>query len=166
VGTVGDGVTHTLHTIGYEAANVDDFLGTLTEAGVTLLVDVRRVASSRRPGFAKTRLGENLATVGIRYLHLRELGTPAEGRAAARAGRTEEMKRIVRGQLETEAAQQELQALAELVAGGSATCLLCLEAEPAECHRSVVAEELARRVPLTVQHLFPQDRRGREASPD
>jgi hypothetical protein len=30
----------------------------------------------------------------------------------------------------------------------------------------VVAEELARRVPLTVQHLFPQDRRGREASPD
>ncbi|HYW06517.1 MAG TPA: DUF488 domain-containing protein, partial [Longimicrobium sp.] len=68
------------------------FLDALAEAEIELLVDVRAVASSRRPGFAKTRLAANLAEAGIEYLHLRALGTPAEGRAAARAGKHHEMR--------------------------------------------------------------------------
>jgi uncharacterized protein (DUF488 family) len=69
-------------TIGYEAATVPRVLQALRDAEVELLVDVRAVASSRRPGFAKTRLAANLAGAGIEYLHLRGLGTPADGRAA------------------------------------------------------------------------------------
>ena len=71
-----------LATIGYEHASVPGFLAALTRAGVEVLVDVRAVASSRRKGFAKTALAANLETVGIDYLHLRGLGTPAEGRKA------------------------------------------------------------------------------------
>src|SRR5918993_2979909 len=98
-------------TIGYEAATVKGLQDALVAEGVDLLVDVRAVASSRRAGFAKTRLAANLAEVGIEYLHLRGLGTPAEGRAAARAGDYAELRRIFQQHLATPGAQAELDAL-------------------------------------------------------
>ena len=145
----------TLATIGYENTTVPRFLDALKEAGVDLLVDVRAVASSRRPGFAKTKLAENVGSVGIEYLHLRGLGTPADGRAAARAGRHEEMRAIFMEHMETPEAQDELERLAELVRAGRRACLLCLEADPTHCHRSMVAEALQALVPVKVQNLAP-----------
>jgi uncharacterized protein (DUF488 family) len=149
-------MTSTLWTIGYEAAAVPEFLRTLRDAGVELLVDVRAVASSRRPGYAKTALAANLASVGIDYLHLRGLGTPKEGRVAARAGRHAEMHAVFHGHLATDAAQADLQVLADIVAGGRKACLLCLEADPTHCHRSLVADALARRMQVKVVHLHPE----------
>lgn len=145
----------TLATIGYENATVPRFLETLTEAGVDLLVDVRAVASSRKPGYAKSKLAENVGSVGIEYLHLRGLGTPADGRAAARAGRHQEMHAIFREHLETSEAQDDLERLAELVRAGRHVCLLCLEADPAHCHRTLVAQALQELVPVKVQDLMP-----------
>lgn len=145
----------TLATIGYENATVPRFLDALKAAEVDLLVDVRAVASSRRPGFAKTKLAENVGSVGIEYLHLRGLGTPADGRAAARAGRHEEMRAIFMEHMETPEAQDELERLAELVRAGRRVCLLCLEADPTHCHRSMVAEALQGLVPVKVQDLAP-----------
>ena len=142
-------------TIGYESATVRTFLDALKEAKVELLVDVRAVASSRRPGFAKTKLAANLGEAGIDYLHLRGLGTPAEGRAAARAGRHEEMRAIFLEHLATEAAQAELQTLAEIVRSGRRVALLCLEANPEHCHRTMVAEALASLMEVRVDHLAP-----------
>lgn len=147
----------TLWTIGYEDATVKRFLEAVTDAGVELLVDVRAVASSRRPGFAKTRLAENLAGVGVEYLHLRALGTPAEGRAAARAGRHDEMRRVFAEHLAGDAAQAELESLAGIVAAGRRVCLLCFEADPAHCHRSLVADTLGERLALRVEHLAVDD---------
>lgn len=118
-------------------------------------MDVRAVASSRRPGFAKTRLSENLASVGIEYLHLRGLGTPAEGRAAARAGRHDELRRIYLEYLQSPQAQAEVETLLDLIRGGRRICVLCLEANPVHCHRSMLAAELASRTPLTIVDLFP-----------
>ena len=145
----------TLATIGYEDATVQRFQDTLREAGVEVLVDVRAVASSRRPGFAKTRLAENVREIGIDYLHLRGLGTPAEGRAAARAGRYDELRTIFGEHMETLAAQADLEALAELVRAGRRVCLLCYEHDPAHCHRTMVAEALQPLVPIDVRHLSP-----------
>ena len=144
---------HTLHTIGYEDATVRAFLETLTEAGVELLVDVRAVAGSRRPGFAKTKLAANLEGAGIGYLHLKSLGTPADGRVAARAGRHEEMRGIFMTQLATQEAQDALEHVGAIVRSGKKACLLCLEANPEHCHRRMVAEALAERMPLRVVHL-------------
>ncbi len=146
-----------LATIGYESATVRGFLDALREAGISLLVDVRAVASSRRPGFAKTRLTANLEEAGIGYLHLRGLGTPAEGRAAARAGRHEEMREIFRGHLDSPGARKDLETLVDLVSGESRVCLLCLEADPAHCHRSLVAEAVAERTPVRIEHLHPRE---------
>ena len=75
-----------LFTIGYEKAKPDAVLGELKRAKVKLLVDTRAVAASRRPGFSKCQLAASLDERGIAYLHLQKLGTPAEGREAARAG--------------------------------------------------------------------------------
>lgn len=146
-----------LATIGYESATVGSFLDALRAAGVELLVDVRAVARSRRPGFAKTKLAANLEEAGIGYLHLRGLGTPAEGRSAARAGRPEEMKEIFREHLGTPEARDDLEALLGLVEGGRRVCLLCLEADPEHCHRSLVAEAVAARLPVRVEHLHPEE---------
>ncbi|HEV7588376.1 MAG TPA: DUF488 domain-containing protein [Longimicrobium sp.] len=145
----------TLTTIGYENTTVPRFLDALKEAEVELLVDVRAVASSRRPGFAKTKLAANVGTIGMEYLHLRGLGTPAEGRAAARAGRYDELRTIYLEHLGTPEAQDQLEQLAELVRSGRRVCLLCFEADPAHCHRSMVASALGERVPVKVRDLAP-----------
>ena len=148
---------HPVATIGYESTSVSRFLDALRGAGVELLVDVRALASSRRSGFAKTRLAANLAEADIDYLHLRGLGTPAEGRAAARAGRVGEMREIFAAHLATEGAQRELETLAELVRSGRRVCLLCYEADPADCHRSLVADALGERLPIDVHNLRADD---------
>ncbi|HWH17717.1 MAG TPA: DUF488 domain-containing protein [Allosphingosinicella sp.] len=134
-------MAHPLFTIGYEGKTLDEFLGELGAAGIELLIDVRAVAASRRPGFSKTALANALAERGIGYLHLRPLGTPAAGREAARRGRVAEMRRIYAGQLETpEAALAMEQALA--AAHERRSALLCYEADAAGCHRSMLAERL------------------------
>lgn len=145
----------TVATVGYQAATVDSFLRALQAAGVALLVDVRAVASSRRPGFSKSSLAANLAAVGIGYVHLRGLGTPAAGRAAARAGRHARMRSIFREHLRTLEAQAELDELRELASAGRRVCLLCFEADPQHCHRTLVAEALAARMPIEVLELRP-----------
>jgi uncharacterized protein (DUF488 family) len=145
----------TLATIGYEDTTVPRFLETLQGAGLDLLVDVRAVASSRRPGFAKTRLAANVATIGMEYLHLRGLGTPADGRAAARAGRYDELRAIYLEHLQTPETQEELETLAGLVRSGRRVCLLCFEADPAHCHRTLVVEALQPLVPVQVLNLMP-----------
>jgi len=143
-------------TIGYEGTTVPDFLRALKDTGVDLLVDVRAVASSRRPGFAKTALAANLESAGIEYLHLRGLGTPAEGRKAARAGHHAEMHAIFREHLATPNAQTDLATLAELVRSGRHVALLCLERDPTHCHRSLVASALTQIHPVHVEHLVPE----------
>ena len=117
-----------------------------------LLIDVRAVAASRRPGFSKTALSGALAEQGIGYLHLRPLGTPAAGRQAARAGRTAEMRDIYAGQLETPEAGLALeQALAE--AGERRSALLCYERDAPDCHRSMLAQRMLRRAEFEVVDL-------------
>lgn len=141
-----------LATIGYEDQSLDDVIGRLRKARVDLVVDVRAVAASRRPGFSKSMLAATLTEHGIDYVHLRQLGTPKEGRLAARAGRIKEMHRIFEKHLEEPAAQLELARAAEL-AQARRVALLCYEADPAHCHRAILAERLRERLKCTVRDL-------------
>jgi uncharacterized protein (DUF488 family) len=141
-----------LFTIGYEGKTQAEFLDELETAGVELVLDVRAVAASRRPGFSKTALANGLRERGIDYLHLRALGTPADGRQAARAGRIAEMRAIYSDQLETPEAGLALeQALAEAAARPSA--LLCYERGAPECHRSMLAQRMVAREGFEVVDL-------------
>jgi uncharacterized protein (DUF488 family) len=132
-------------TIGYEGADVDRFLTTLTDANVATLADVRAVALSRKRGFSKSALRDALASQDIGYRHFIKLGTPKEGRQAARAGDGELMRRIYCNEvLATEPAQAAFQELEDL-AQAQPICLLCFERDPANCHRRVLVQRLAER---------------------
>ena len=146
---------HPLATIGYQGATPDSFRRALEQAKIELLVDIRAVASSRRPGFSKSKLAANVGDAGIDYLHLRALGTPADGRAAARSGRHAEMRTIFLAHMATPDAQAALDDLAQIVQSGRRVCLLCFEADPAHCHRSIVAALLGEQLPLEITHPMP-----------
>ena len=128
-------------TIGYEQASMGRFLAALQEAGVEVVADVRAVAASRRPGFAKSSLAANLEEAGIGYVHLRALGTPPDGRAAARAGKRAELERIYAGQLELPEAMAAAAELAEL-ARDKRVALLCYERDPSCCHRTLLRQAM------------------------
>jgi len=143
-----------LCTIGYERATPAGLVAALRAAGVTTVVDVRALANSRRPGFAKRALSAALAEAGIGYWHLPALGTPAEGRAAVRAGRPQAMHPIFLRHLAGMEAQAALAALTER-SRREALCLLCLEEDPAYCHRSLVAEKVTIATGAPCRHLWP-----------
>ena len=131
-----------IFTIGYEGTTVPEFIAALKRAGVRRVIDVRALPLSRRPGFSKTALSGALNEAGMEYVHLKALGTPSDGRAAARAGRHADMARIYAGQLELpEAIAQGAQMLA--LAREEPTALLCMEREPAHCHRTLLLKAVA-----------------------
>lgn len=140
-----------IFTIGYEGATVGEFIAALVDAGVKRIIDVRALPLSRRPGFSKSPLRGALAEAGIEYVHLRALGTPADGRAAARAGRHADMSRIYASQLELpEAIAEGAQMLA--LADEQPSALLCFEREPDHCHRSLLLDAIASDAEIV--HLF------------
>ena len=146
----------TLFTIGYQQAKPDAVLSELQRAKIDLLVDIRAVAASRRPGFSKRQLAAALDEAGIAYIHLQKLGTPAEGRQAARAGDFEALWRIYDKHIKTRQAQAALDELLALIKSGKRVCLLCYERDPNECHRSRIAALVKKRTRVKVDDLIPQ----------
>jgi uncharacterized protein (DUF488 family) len=143
----------TVWTIGYEKLLPEALLAELEAAGVQRVIDVRFRPQSRRPGMSKTRLAAMLAERGIAYEHRRALGTPADLRVLFRAGRLQEAAAAYRSHVESRA-PEALDALAVELDGGPRTALLCLEADPAGCHRRVITDALReRRADLAVVDL-------------
>jgi uncharacterized protein (DUF488 family) len=130
-----------IFTIGYEQATQAALVAALVEAGVEVLADIRYLPLSRRPGFSKSSLKVAVEEAGITYRHFKHLGTPAAGRAAARAGDHAALARIYAGQLELPEALAQMAELRAL-ATERRVCLLCYERAAAECHRSLLAAEL------------------------
>jgi uncharacterized protein (DUF488 family) len=136
-------MTRRIFTIGYEQTTVAEVVAALQAAGVERVLDVRAVAASRRPGFSKTALAGALQEAGIAYEHLRALGTPKEGRDAAKRGDQATLKRVYAGQLELPEAQAAAAILLDRV-DAQPTALLCYEREPADCHRTLLIDAIAR----------------------
>lgn len=141
-----------IFTIGYEATTMAEFLAALRQAGVERVIDVRALPLSRRPGFSKSPLRAALGEAGIDYVHLKALGTPADGRSAARAGRQQDLERIYAGQLELPEAIVQAEQMLEL-ATDKPSALLCFERDPARCHRTLLLDAVAPDSEVT--HLFP-----------
>jgi len=140
-------------TIGYEGCTIDSVLDELQAAKVGLLIDVRAVPISRKPGFSKRQLAAGLAERGITYVHLQALGTPKPGRDAARAGHPEKMERIFREHMKSDRSQAEL-AEAKTLVRGTRACLLCFERDPHMCHRRLVAEMITAGTDMKIVHLY------------
>ena len=133
-----------LFTIGYSGHTPESFVERLKDAGVETLVDVRERPLSRKPGFSKKSLKQFVEDNGIGYVHLRELGVPRELRDEFKKGWSRKeylaaFRRYLRKRTDA------LKPLDELM-HQSACCLMCLEHDVEECHRSIVAEMLAAKV--------------------
>lgn len=142
----------TILTIGYEGATVEDFVATLRMADAQVLIDIRNVPVSRKRGFSKKALAEILESVGLKYVHLRDLGDPKPGREAAKRGDMEAFQRIFRAHMESQDAQEALGQALDITARARA-CLLCFERDHSGCHRSIVAEEMANREAVHIRHI-------------
>ena len=143
----------TLFTIGYEQTPAKSVLDELEQAGIKLLVDVRAVASSRRPGFSKSQLAAGLDERGIAYVHLRGLGTPKEGRLAARSGQYDTLHKIYAKHLKTAQVKEELDELSALVTKSGPVCILCYERDHTHCHRRWIAEIIEDRDDVKIENL-------------
>lgn len=144
----------TVFTIGYEKTTPAAFMAELKRAGVALIVDTRAVAASRRPGFSKRQLAAALDESGIGYVHLQKLGTPAEGRQAARAGDAETLWRVYEQHLKKPEAIEAMDELLSLVQSRDGLCLLCFERDPGHCHRTRIGEILQERAGAEIENLF------------
>lgn len=144
-----------LFTIGYEKAKPDAVMAELKRAKVKLLVDTRAVAASRKPGFSKRQLAASLDEEGIAYLHLQKLGTPEEGRQAARSGDLDTLWRVYNKHLKTPEAIAAMDELVSIVKSGQPVCLLCYERDKDCCHRTRIAEIVQERTGASVVDLAP-----------
>jgi uncharacterized protein (DUF488 family) len=142
-----------LFTIGYEHATTGAMLDELSQAKVEVVIDVRAVTSSRRPGFSKRQLAAGLDERGIAYLHLRGLGTPKSGREAARSGKFDLLHRIYSAHLKTAQAREELDELSALVKKSGPVCILCYERDHTHCHRQWIAEIIEDRDGVKIENL-------------
>ena len=143
---------HLLQTIGYEKASLAEVLAALKAAGVATLIDIRDRPQSRRAGFSKRQLQAAIEEAGMRYVHLKALGTPPEGREANHRREWERFWRIVGDKLATAEAEIALQRVAA-IASETPSCLLCYEGDWRICHRRRVVEILVERHAFDVQHL-------------
>jgi Protein of unknown function, DUF488 len=145
--------THsTIFTCGYEGKTVEAFLDMLLRAKVQTILDVRRNPIARRFGFHKSTLSRLAAQVGIRYLHFPDLGVPSEFRQNLVT--EQDYARLFRYYANSVLAEQEA-AIDELcqTVNQSSSSLLCKEADPTCCHRSVLAKHLSKRLNMRVSHL-------------
>jgi uncharacterized protein (DUF488 family) len=143
-----------LATIGYEGRSLEEYIGLLRGAGVTLLCDVRANPFSRKPGFSKRALAAACESAGLRYEHVPELGIPA---AQRRNVETEADRDALFARYDVETLPREAAAIERIGAwlnAGEHVALTCYELDPADCHRSRLAAALvARRHASDAVHL-------------
>lgn len=154
-----------LFTIGYQRSKSAEFVAALKAGGVTTLIDVREVAWSRRREYARKALAETLEAAGIAYVHLKGLGTPKSGRAAAKAGDRDGFEKIFAAHTRTPEFQSDLATAADIARSGGA-CLMCYERDPADCHRSIVAGLMQDAHGFDIRHIMVGDGGGDAAQGD
>ena len=151
----------TVFTIGYEGMNIREFLLRLSQHRIEIVVDVRELPLSRKPGLSKTALANSLNVAGLEYVHMVELGCPKPIRDRYRADG--DWRRYTEGFLKHLKKQEG--AIAELsqLAAASNCVLLCYETDFNFCHRSMVAEALRKHSGARIEHIVAAN--VRTASP-
>lgn len=152
---MGDGVGAI--GIGYEGLSIEEFCAQAVECGVSVVVDVRLNALSRKRGFSKNGLRAALAEVGVDYLHRPVLGNPRDNRdgfavPGSRAG--DEARGLYRAFLAAPSAAEAISEIATLTRSARVG-VMCFERDQHECHRELVIESLEVKRDQTLQFVGP-----------
>jgi uncharacterized protein (DUF488 family) len=130
-------------TVGYSGHTPKSFIEAVRQSGVHRVVDVRSVPFSRKPGFSKRALSQALEAAGIGYIHMPELGASRELLARRKGGAPfAAIARDYKARLSNR--RGALDALGDLLRDRP-SALMCLEKDPSQCHRGILAATLARR---------------------
>ncbi len=156
-------------TIGVYGWDAERFFAALRAAEVDTFCDIRARRGVRGAEYAfanSARLQDRLAEMGIRYTHCRDLAPSQEVRgqqyAADRATHTAKRQRAALSPTFAEAyVREQLRGfdstafVADLGSTARIVALCCVEREPAACHRSLLADRLAKDLDLPIRHLLP-----------
>lgn len=138
-------VTGRIYSVGYEGMTLDALVDRLAGAHVSVLVDVRLNAVSRKPGFSKKRLTAALEDAGIEYVHEKALGNPQDNRDSFRNGDGESGRSRMRAMLNN-GGGEALNRLVDL-ASNQRVAVLCVERDHSRCHRDVITGMAVERNP-------------------
>lgn len=129
-----------LFTLGYEGLRLEEFINRLKEKGIEVLIDVREIPLSRKRGFSKSQLDTIVNQNGIKYIHMKKLGSPSIIRHKVKEdGNYKEFFKAYINYIKTQI--EELKNLERLVEK-STCCLMCYEKDIENCHRKVIASEI------------------------
>jgi uncharacterized protein (DUF488 family) len=137
----------TVYTIGHSTRSQEELIALLRQYGVETLVDVRSMPRSRRhPWFNSEELAPALAKAGIAYAHLPRLGGLRRGlgEASPNMGWRNTSFRGYADYMQSPEFAEGMEALRQLAADGP-VALMCAEAVPWRCHRSLIADALLAR---------------------
>ncbi len=142
-----------LFTVGYQGNKVSDLIQKLKKLKIKAVVDVRENPVSRKPGFSKLQLNNELEKEGIHYLHYQELGTPRPLRDYLINNQNYDS---FFSKYKNYLSEYE-DSLDDLVELGTKEkiCLLCFEKDVMHCHRKVITDYLTEKHQknITITHL-------------
>jgi uncharacterized protein (DUF488 family) len=146
-------------TIGHSTHSMDEFLEILAAHGVEQLIDVRTIPKSRRnPQFHQDNLPASLENAHIRYRHMPELGGLRHARKdSINTGWKNASFRGYADYMQTRDFEEGLRRLIE-AAEERSTVIMCAEAVPWRCHRSLIADALTARG-IAVEHIMSKTSR-------
>lgn len=130
-----------LFTIGYEGMSIEAFINTLIRNDIRLLCDVRKNPLSRKFGFSKARLEHITETVGIKYVHIPDLGIESDKRCSLNT--LEDYQQLFKRYAKTlPNLEPQLKYLYSLLSSNVRIALMCFEKESEMCHRHVIRDYL------------------------
>ncbi|MEA4895903.1 MAG: DUF488 family protein [Oscillospiraceae bacterium] len=131
----------TLFTIGYEGKSIEAFINTLIQNDIQLLCDVRKNSLSRKFGFSKDKLKHITETIGIKYVHIPDLGISSDKRRSLDT--LDDYKCLFEEYAKTlPDHKKELENVYSLLCANTRIALMCYEKEPEMCHRHVIRDFL------------------------
>jgi uncharacterized protein (DUF488 family) len=141
-----------VYTAGYEGRSIDAFLNLLVRSGIQCLIDVRRNPIARRYGFHRSTLQRLCGRLDIDYVHMPSLGIASEKRQELSDAAS---YRSLFAEYKKDTLRIEKPALKKVgsLMSDRASVLVCMEQDPAFCHRTAVAEEIAKLTSLSICNL-------------
>jgi uncharacterized protein (DUF488 family) len=128
-------------TIGYAERTIKEFIERLKRNNITVLIDVREIPVSRKPGFSKSRLSEILRNNDINYIHVKDLGSPKHLRKKLQQN-NDYKSFFFEYRTYIDSKTKIVEELYKDVVSQETSCLMCMERLPEYCHRKIVAEKI------------------------
>lgn len=141
---------HKVYSIGYQGRNIENFIETLKDNKIKVLIDTRNSGLSRKPKFSRHALRKIVEKEGIKFIAVPEAGAPKELRDYLKnTGNLNNFFKMYKRHI-TE--NKSFDKLGNHI-NGERTCIMCFERNAYECHRLVLSDMIYENLNSNVIHL-------------